>query len=165
MIFVTFTSSASLRTGVVKTSRYATQVKQMFPETVHYSRTDQPTGWNIPDWDAANTLLGYLDPDRRHFAVFTLDDYCYVQCLGRKTALTVEARVYSDASTFRHFVFGKGVPTGEAATVGNAKNFVSVDASQVLKMRDARLIIRKFLETRTFHDGYTATDVTSRFDA
>ena len=137
----------------------------MFPETVHYARTDIPAGWDIPDWDTANTLLGFLDPDRRHFAIFTLADNCYVQCLGRKTALTVEARVYSDSPTFRHFVFGKGDPTGETTTVGNTENGVTIDASQLLKMRDARLIIRQFLETRTFHDRYTATDVTSRFDA
>ena len=137
----------------------------MFPETVHYACTDAPGGGDIPDWDTANTLLGYLDPARRHFAIFALNDNCYVQCLGRKTALTVEARVYSDSNKFQHFVFGKGDPTGETTTVGNTENVVTVDTSQVLKMRDARLIIRQFLETRTFHDRYTATDVTSRFDA
>ena len=137
----------------------------MFPGTVRYSRTDAPAGWDIRDWDTANKLLGYLEPERRHYAIFAFDDNCYVQCLGCKTALTVEARVYSDTTSFQHFVFGKADATGETTTVGNLENCVTVDTSQVLKMRDARLIIRQFLETRTFHNRYVTTDVTDKFNA
>src|SRR6266550_7708788 len=59
-----------------------------FPEHVHYSRTDDTAGWDIDDWETANKLLAYLDPQRRHYAIFNLPDGSYVQCLGNKKALT-----------------------------------------------------------------------------
>jgi hypothetical protein len=46
----------------------------MFPEQVHYSRAGCPIGWKIRDWETANKLLSYFDPERRPFAIFTLPD-------------------------------------------------------------------------------------------
>jgi len=135
----------------------------MFPEPVHYMRTDTP-GWTIKDWDTANHLLSYLEPEKRHFAVFTLPDDCYIQCLGRKTALTVEARVYENPDSFTHYVFGKGPIVGKQTKVGGTEGEVTIDESQVLQMRDARLIIRQFLETRTFPEHYVRHDITSMFE-
>ena len=132
-----------------------------FPEPVHYARTDSP-GWPIRDWDTANKLLGYLGPER-HFAVFTLPDAGYVQCLGGKRALTVELRQAGANGAFVHWVLGRGALVGREVRVGTTTEFVTVDESQVLAMRDARKIIRLFLETGLIHDGYTRTDVTSRF--
>jgi len=109
--------------------------ERMFPERVHDSRADAEAGWDIKDWDTANNLLSYVDPERRHYAIFTRDDNSYVQCLGRKTALTVEAREYSDSGRFKHWVFGKGDLHGETTTVGGSLGHVTIDASQVLAMR------------------------------
>jgi hypothetical protein len=134
----------------------------MFPERVHYSRADG-SGWPIKDWDTANHLLGYLDPTRNHFVIFELPGQSYIQCLGSKTALVVECRESRTNGSFTHWVFGKSSLTGTTSTVGPETNVVTVDSSQVLSMRDARVLIRQFLETRTFHDRYTRTDVSSRF--
>jgi len=134
-----------------------------FPEPVHYSRTDCTVGWKIKDWDTANKLLSYLEPDHRHFAIFELPDRSFAQCLGRKTALTVEAREFHEDGTFTHWVFGKGPLTGETTQVGGDAGVVTVGTSQVLKMRDARVILRQFLETRTFPEQYERQDVTERF--
>ena len=133
-----------------------------FPEPVHYSRTDSP-GWKIKDWDTANTLLSYLEPNKRHFAIFELPDHSYAQCLGQKTALTVEIREYHPDGSFTHWIFGKDKPTGEMTQVGGDAGIVNIDSSQVLKMRDARLIIRQFLEERTFPEKYQKLDITERF--
>jgi hypothetical protein len=133
-----------------------------FPEPVHYSRTDSP-GWKIRDWETANKLLSYLEPERRHFAVFTLPDNSYAQCLGGKTALTVEVREQRADGSFTHWVFGRGPRLGQATTVGPAFGPVTVDRSQVLTMRDARLIIREFLEARTLCSRYERLDVSARF--
>lgn len=134
-----------------------------FPEPVRYSRSDCPSGWSISNWQTANKLLSYLDPDRRHFATFDLQDGSYVQCLGCKKALTVEARIYRPDGTFTHWVFGKGSLDGQMTRVGSRLGMVTVDRSQVLQMRDARLIVRQFLETRTFPERFSQLDITNRF--
>jgi hypothetical protein len=134
-----------------------------FPEQVHYSRTDAQAGWKIQDWDTANKLLSYLDPERRHYAIFELPDHSYAQCLGAKKALTVEVREFLPDGTFNHWVFGKGPITGDEILVGGSLGKVSVDKSQVLTMRDARIIIRQFLEARTFPEKYEKQNVNERF--
>jgi hypothetical protein len=126
----------------------------MFPEPVHYSRTDCPTGWKIRDWETANKLLSYFEPERRPFAIFTLPDKSYVQCLGAKTRLTV---------AFTHWVFGRGTLTGSSERIRVSTGDVTADTSQLLSMRDARLIVRQFLEARTFPSVYHRHDVAERF--
>lgn len=134
----------------------------MFPEPVHYQRNDTP-GWNIRDWETANKLLGYLDLDRRPFATFTLRDNSYVQCSGSKRRLTVEARQYHSDGSFTHWVFGRGHPLSEPVRIEASTGGVVVDVTQQLAMRDARVIMRQFLETRTFPEKYYRQDVTGRF--
>jgi hypothetical protein len=135
----------------------------MFPEPVHYSRADCPAGWKIRDWETANKLLSYFDSERRPFAIFALPDNSYVQCLGTKTRLTVEARVFRSDGSFTHWVFGRGEPVGSQERIEVSSGVTVVDSTQLLAMRDARLIIRQFLETRTFPADYYRQDVTERF--
>jgi len=135
----------------------------MFPEPVHYSRADCPAGWKIRDWDTANKLLSYFDTERRPFAIFTLPDNSYVQCLGAKTRLTVEAREYHSNGSFTHWVFGRNAPIGVQEQIKVSTGITTVDTTQLLAMRDARSIIRQFLETRTFPANYYRHDITSRF--
>ena len=134
----------------------------MFPEPVHYSRTDSP-GWKIRDWETANQLLSYLEPELRPFAIFTVPDNSYVQCLGTKKRLTVEVRAYHQDGSFTHWVFGRGALTGSSERIEVSTGHVTVDASQLLTMRDARLIIRQFLEARTFPTRYLRQDVTEHY--
>ena len=134
----------------------------MFPETVHFKRNDSP-GWDIADWDTANSLLSYLDPERRPYATFMLTDDSYVQCLGSKRRLTVEAREYRPDGSFSHWVFGRGKPLSEPIRIEVSTGGLTIDVTQQLTMRDARVIIRQFLETRTFPDAFYREDVTQRF--
>jgi hypothetical protein len=134
----------------------------MFTEPVHYQRNDTP-GWNIRDWATANRLLRYFDPERWPFATFTLQDNSYVQCLGGKRRLTVEAREYRPDGSFTHWVFGRGRPLCESVSIEVSTGAVTIDVTQQLTMRDARVIMRQFLETRTFPDTYHREDVTQRF--
>jgi hypothetical protein len=120
-------------------------------------------GWKIKSWETANKLLSYLEPERRHYAIFELPEGSYAQCLGSKTELTVEVRVVGANGTFTHWVLGKGLPCGRNRQVGPASGRVTVDETQVLTMRDARLIIRQFLESRTFPDKYHRQDVTGQY--
>lgn len=136
----------------------------MFPEPVHYIRADCPTGWKILDWETANKLLSYLDSDRRPFAVFTLPDNSYVQCFGAKKRLTVEAREFRTDGSFTHWVFGRGQPIGREEQIVTSTGSVTADVTQLLAMRDARIIIRQFLETRTFPAVYFRQNVTERFN-
>ena len=133
-----------------------------FPEPVHYSRENSP-GWKIRDWDTANKLLSYLSTDGKSFACFERPDGSYLQCAGSKTRLTVEARLFDSPDSFRHFVFGKGDLTNETDFIQTTDFEITVDTSQILKMRDARLIFRPWLMDQGFPDGFTMTDVTSRF--
>jgi len=134
----------------------------LFPERVRYSRPGADPGWYIKDWETANKLLGFLNPDKNNFAIFDLADGSYIQCLGSKTALTVEARIY-EREQLRHWVFGKGAPTGQKVAVGGTAGQVIVDSTQSLQMRDARRIIRQFLMSRSFSREYFAQEVTERF--
>lgn len=134
----------------------------MFPVPVHFSRNDSP-GWKIRDWETANKLLSYLELNKRPFAIFSLPDESYIQCLGEKTRLTVEARVYRADRLFSHWVFGRGVPTGTVEAIEVSSGVITVDRSQLLKLSDARIIIRQFLETQTFAPEYHRLEVTHRF--
>jgi hypothetical protein len=122
-------------------------------------------GWLITSWPDANKLLSYLDPLKRSYATFGLADGSYVQCAGSKTRLTVEARLIEPGGRFHHFVFGRGHPTGVSTEIACAVGPITVDETQVLRMRDARQIIRTFVEQRAFHPRYHAQDVSGRFPA
>jgi len=139
---------------------------ELFPEPVHYQRTNSP-GWEIRSWADANSLLSYLEPTKRYFAVFTLPDDSYVQCYGSKSALTVELRTQLGVGSFRHWRFGLGPLQGKEVELGPAAGpngeRVRVDLSQVLRIRDARLIIRQFLMERTLNARYRCEDITHRF--
>lgn len=126
----------------------------MFPEQVHYSRADG-NGWKIKDWETANKLLSYLNPEKNIFVIFELSDNSYIQCFGSKTELTVEARVYENQKNYEHWVFAKGELNHKKVKLGKEDNFVEVDSSEVLKMRDARIIIKQFLEERSFTEKYS----------
>jgi hypothetical protein len=78
-------------------------------------------------------LLGYLDPEKRHYAIFDLPDGSYIQCLGGKKVLTAEARVYHPAGRFTHWVFGKGNLSGQRTTVGSRLGKVTIDTSDFSK--------------------------------
>jgi len=133
----------------------------VFPETVRYMRSDGAS-WPIRDWDTARKLLSYLHRERNPFVIFSLLDESYIQCFGSMTRLTVEAREFFDGG-FRHWVFGRGPLRGEVEQVEALTGTVTVDVSQILRMRDARLIIREFLEHRRFLDAYERRDVSERF--
>ncbi len=134
----------------------------MFPTPVWYERTDSP-GWEISDWETANKLLSYVEPEYRPYAIFSLPDKSYVQCLGSKRRLTVEARIYEPNGSFTHWVLGKGRLTGSPEVIEVCTGRVNVGASQLLSMRDARVIIQQFLRTRTLPLTYQTHDITSRF--
>ncbi|MFO1486948.1 MAG: hypothetical protein U1F65_00580 [Verrucomicrobiota bacterium] len=134
-----------------------------FPQRVNYSSPHHAASSKIENWETANKLLGCLGVKNRDYAIFALPDDSYIQCLGSKTALTVEARIYHPDRSFKHIVFGKGPLTGQRTTVGKETGFVTIDTSQRLKMRDARLIIRQFLESRTFPENFSQLDITDRF--
>jgi hypothetical protein len=97
-----------------------------------------------------------------HFVIFGLPDDCYVQCLGSKKALTVEARVYHAGQRFSHWRFGIGAPCGLQTKVGGSQGTVTIDRTQVLQISDARLIIRQFVETKTFPPQYHQEDITQQ---
>lgn len=134
----------------------------MFSSPVHYSREGTP-GWKIKNWDAANKLLSYLDPKVRSFAIFERDDRSYVQCAGAKRGLTVEARVYGKRGKFKHYRFGRGEPVGRMVSIRCSVGPIRVDETQLLQLRDARIIMRQFLEEGTFPDKYVATEIGQEF--
>jgi|688.fasta_scaffold17677_8 hypothetical protein len=135
----------------------------MFPHPVHYQREDCPTGWYINDWETANQLLSYLNTKGRSFAIFTKNNGSYVQCAGSKTRLTVEARIYVNEQQFQHFVFGSGPIQNQVDAIATTEYQITVDKSQILRMRDARLIMKPWLEGNDFPAKYTLTNITERF--
>jgi hypothetical protein len=159
--------------AILATSGFRVTVKQKpkavtrkpadpFPERVDYVCADG-SEMKMPDWNVANWQLRYLDPSRRPFMVFALPNGSFIQCLGSKQRLTVEARECRPDGSFTHWVFGRGRPQREPVQIKVSTGQVTLDVSQVLTMRQARPIIRQFLETRTFPAEFHRQDVTHRF--
>lgn len=134
----------------------------MFPTPVQYSREGRPS-WQIKDWDTANKLLSYLDPEIRSFAIFQKADRSYIQCAGAKRGLTVEARIPGVNGEFKHYRFGRGEPVGKTVIIRCSVGPISVDETQLLQLRDARILMRQFLEEGTFSERYVATEVGPTF--
>lgn len=145
-------------------TRSAIEINLMFPTPVLYQREDCPAGWHIKDWETANKLLSYLNTNGRSYAIFSKPDGSYVQCAGSKTRLTVEARLFKSPREYRHYVFGNGPLQNSDDSVMTTEYKVTVDKSQVLQLRDARLIMKTWLESGDFPTRYTLTDVTTRFN-
>ena len=133
-----------------------------FSEPIFYRRGGT-AGWEIRDWETAEKLLSYLGPKFSDFAVFEKPDHSYVQCAGAKRRLTVEARVFNPNGSFTHFVLGRGEPSNESELIECSEGAIEVDATQVLQLKHARQIMRKFLEDGEFPTDFVATDVTGRF--
>ena len=110
-----------------------------------YEREGSP-GWKIKSWEDANQLLGYQKADGPSFTIFTIGNGGFVQCAGSKTKLKVEAKVKSQNGGSKHYRFGKGQLSGDKVQIECNCGPITVDSSQVLKMKDARLIIRYFVE-------------------
>lgn len=129
----------------------------------HYER-EGTTGWHIKSWDDANTLLGYQKAEGPSYTVFTLCNGSYIQCAGGKKQLVVEARVISENGSFNHYRFGLGNSSGKPQTIECNCGPITVDESEALTMRDARLIIRHFVENKGELLGkYNTTDITKMF--
>jgi hypothetical protein len=126
-----------------------------------YQREGTP-GWRLTSWLDANHLLGYLNPNGPSSISFTLEDGSYIQCAGAKTRLTVEARLISPRGDL-HVVFGKGARTGIKEIIACSVGPITVDSSQILQMRDARKLIRHFVERQLLLDSYVAEDISARF--
>jgi hypothetical protein len=129
----------------------------------HYER-EGTTGWPIKSWDDANTLLGYQKAEGPSYTIFTLNNGSYIQCAGGKKRLVIEARVVNKNGSFNHYRFGANNPTGQPLTIECNCGPITVDESEALTMRDARLIIRHFVENNGELLGkYNATDITNMF--
>ena len=123
-----------------------------------YQREDQP-GWKISKWEDANKLLSYLKPEGPSSACFTLENQNYIQCAGSKTRLTVEIRIYNNVNSYEHFVIGKNKPIGKREKIICSVGPIEVDETQVLKMKDARILIREFIENGKISEKYNAEKI------
>jgi hypothetical protein len=129
----------------------------------HYER-EGITGWPIKSWEDANKLLGHQKTEGPSYTVFTISNGSYVQCAGGKTELTVEARVIEQGGSFKHFRFGKGKLSGRQVEIECSCGPIKVDETQALKMKDARLIVRHFVESNgELLSGYEAQDISNVF--
>ncbi|ALN18604.1 hypothetical protein [Ectopseudomonas mendocina] len=129
----------------------------------HYER-EGTTGWLVKSWDDANTLLGYQKAEGPSYTVFSLKNGSYIQCAGGKKSLVVEARIFNESGSFKHYRFGNTEKSGAHAIIECNCGPITVDKSQVLTMRDARLIIKQFVESNGMALGeYHASDITSMF--
>ena len=87
-----------------------------------------------------------------------------VQCAGGKTKLTVEARVTEQGDAFKHYRFGKGGLSDRNVVIECNCGPFTADETQVLKMKDARLIIKHFVENNgELLSGYEAQDISNVF--
>jgi hypothetical protein len=115
------------------------------------------------DWETLLSRISYFAHKGPDFLVLELEDGRYVQCAGVKKRLTVETRVYSEGRHFTHRVWGKGAMAGVKQSIQCTDGGIEVDGSQVLTMRDARILMLAFLEGNPMPDRYVATDISSRF--
>lgn len=129
----------------------------------HYER-EGTAGWLVKSWDDANTLLEHQKAEGPSYTVFTLRNGSYVQCAGGKKSLVVEARVLNENGSFKHYRLGSAEKTGVNVIIECNCGPITVDKSQVLTMRDARIIIKQFVENNGLVLGsYHASDITGMF--
>ena len=129
-----------------------------------YYEREGTTGWPIKSWEDANKLLGYQKAEGPSYTVFTIKDGSYVQCAGGKTKLTVEARIIKQGGNFKHFRFGKDQLSGRETVIECNCGPIAVDETQALKMKDARLIIKHFVEASgELLSEYEAQDISNVF--
>jgi hypothetical protein len=117
-------------------------------------------GWPLQSWDDANHLLGYQKAEGPSFTIFTRGDGSYIQCAGGKKRLTVEARIIENDKTVKHYRFGKGKPVNSVESIACNCGPIEVDSSQILTMKDARILIRDFVENSRFSQKYSTTEIT-----
>lgn len=126
----------------------------------HYKR-EGIHGWMLDSWDDANHLLGYQKAEGPSFTIFTLEDGCYIQCAGGKKRLTVEARIVIEDKDFKHYRFGKGGLVNNNEIIECNCGPIKVDLTQILTIKDARILIREFIENnKNLSEKYIATDIT-----
>jgi hypothetical protein len=118
----------------------------------------------IYDWSVALTRLSYFAREAPDHIVFELSDGSYAQCAGTKTCLTVETRLYLPDSTFTHYTWGIGGLSGKRSSIEGSAGVIDVDSSQVLQMRDARIIMKGFIEREPIPARYHAFDSSAIFD-
>jgi len=115
------------------------------------------------EWEVLLARLSYFAHKGPDICTLELEDGRYIQLAGVKRRLTVESRTYENGGQFTHIVWGKGARVGSAETIQSQAGTVTVDASQVLIMRDARILIQAFLENEPMPARYCGFDVSSRF--
>lgn len=116
------------------------------------------------DWEIVLSRLSYFGHKGPDFTVLELKDGSYVQCAGSKNRLTVETRTYGPERSFQHMIWGRSTCTGVKARIESIDGYIEVDASQILQMRDARIIIKAFIEKEEIPGTYISTDATFSFD-
>lgn len=108
-----------------------------------------------------------MSSDRSSFGRFELDDESYLQFLGTKDALCIEARIYKKSwgrSIFKHYAFAQSDLSGEIVRLGNSEYYLDVDSSEILTRKELKLIARSFLLNRSIETKFIARDVTSKYD-
>lgn len=133
-----------------------------FPDRVLFQPSDSPVVF-LHDWDTVLARLTYFARGEPDFTILEIEDGSYVQCAGTTKRLTAETRRYDKAREFTHFVWGKGRITGKTEQVSCTDGTVTVDSSQILTMRDARVLIMAFLEGTHMLDKYIPENITHRF--
>ena len=71
----------------------------------------------------------------------------------------MEARVNGKRGKFKHYRFGRAEPVGKTASIRCSVGPIRVDETQLLTLRDARIIMRQFLAEGTFSEKYVATEL------
>ena len=117
----------------------------------------------IESWVEASELLEVLEPTGPSYFSFTLSNGDYVQCAGGNERLVVEARLDANQPNPKHFVFGVGELSGTPQCIECNVGPIYVDESQVLRIEDALLICREFIEKRgSLHTAYSVENVMER---
>ncbi|CAM2823383.1 hypothetical protein FPL22_04750 [Rariglobus hedericola] len=115
------------------------------------------------DWEIVLSRLSYFANKGPDFIVFELKDGSYVQCAGSKNQLTIETRTYDSERNFKHLTWGRSICTGVKTGIESMDGYIEVDTSQVLQMRDARIIIKAFIEREEIPQKYLSTASTFSF--
>lgn len=111
-------------------------------------------------------FLGWISPAVCPFITITKENKesgDYIQCAGSKQRITVELRLHGTQGSFVHYVLGKGHLKKIERDIKCSIGPIKVDASQVLKIEDARELFYHFMEHTAIHPNYTASDITNMF--
>lgn len=114
----------------------------------------------VGSWAEIEENICQLHPVERCFYTLSRsNEESYVQFAGARRRLTVEARIYRDNGEFKHFRLGRIDGEEGRAYINCRIGPIHLSKHQVMNLKEATEIFRRFYEGEDFFEGFTSEEI------